>query len=102
MGSGHENVVYELGGDESIGLADLAAEISAQSGIPVTYRDLPVEEYATALMGFGLPAATAAVVADGDHGIGRGDLTTESGDLRRLIGRPTTTLVQAVRAGLKA
>jgi NAD(P)H dehydrogenase (quinone) len=101
-GPGHENVVYELGGDESVGLADLAAEISAQSGTPVTYRDLPVEEYATVLTGFGLPAATAAAVADGDHGIGRGDLTTESGDLRRLIGRPTATLAQAVRAALKA
>jgi len=68
----------------------------------VIYRDLPVEEYATVLTGFGLSAATAAAVADGDRGIGRGDLTTESGDLRRLIGRPTATLAQAVRAGLNA
>jgi len=101
-GPGHENAVYELGGDESVSLADLAAEISTQSGTPVTYRDLPAGEYAAALTGAGLPAALAALLADADLGIARGDLTTESGDLRRLIGRPTTTLADAVRTGLGA
>jgi NAD(P)H dehydrogenase (quinone) len=101
-GHGHENAVYELGGDESVSLADLAAEISTQSGTPVTYRNLPAEEYANVLTRFGIPATFAAVLADADLGIARGDLTTESGDLRRLIGRPTTTLADAVRAGLSA
>jgi len=101
-GPGHENAMYELGGDESVSLADLAAEISTQSGTPVTYRDLPAGEYAAALTGAGLPAARAALLADADLGIARGDLTTESGDLRRLIGRPTTTLADAVRTGLGA
>jgi len=101
-GQGHENAVYELGGDESVSLAGLAAEIGTQSGTPVTYRNLAAEEYAHALTGFGLPAGLATVLADADLGIARGDLATESGDLRRLIGRPTTTLADAVRAGLSA
>jgi len=101
-GQGHENAVYELGGDESVSLAGLAAEIGTQSGTPVTYRNLPAVEYAHALTGFGLPAGLATVLADADLGIARGDLTTESGDLRRLIGRPTITLADAVRAGLSA
>ena len=99
-GQGHENGVYELGGDESVSLAGLAAEIGTQSGTPVTYRNLPAVEYANVLTGFGLPVGLATVLADADLGIARGDLTTESGDLRRLIGRPTTTLADAVRAGL--
>ncbi len=99
-GQGHENGVYELGGDESVSLAGLAAEIGTQSGTPVTYRNLPAVEYANVLTGFGLPVGLATVLADADRGIARGDLTTESGDLRRLIGRPTTTLADAVRAGL--
>jgi len=101
-GAGHEDAVYELGGDERVSLADLAAEIGAQSGTPVTYRDLPAEEHARALVAAGLPAAVAALLVDADRGIARGDLTTESGDLRRLIGRPTTTLADAVRTGLGA
>ncbi len=101
-GAGHEAAVYELGGDERVNLADLAAEIGAQSGTPVTYQDLPAEEHARALVAAGLPAAVAALLVDADRGIARGDLTTESGDLRRLIGRPTATLAQAVRAGLNA
>jgi len=101
-GQGHENGVYELGGDESVSLAGLAAEIGTQSGTPVTYRNLPAVEYANVLIGFGLPVGLATVLADADLGIARGDLTTESGDLRRLIGRPTTTLADAVRAGLSA
>ena len=101
-GQGHENGVYELGGDESVSLAGLAAEIGTQSGTPVTYRNLPAVEYANVLTGFGLPVGLATVLADADLGIARGDLTTESGDLRRLIGRPTTTLADAVRTGLGA
>ena len=101
-GQGHENGVYELGGDESVSLAGLAAEIGTQSGTPVTYRNLPAVEYANVLTGFGLPVGLATVLADADLGIARGDLTTESGDLRRLIGRPTTTIADAVRAGLSA
>jgi NAD(P)H dehydrogenase (quinone) len=34
----------------------------------------------------------AALVADSGHGVARGDLYTDSGDLRRLIGRTPTTL----------
>ena len=38
---GHAGRAYELGGDEPFTLAQLAAEISAQSGEPVRYAHLP-------------------------------------------------------------
>jgi NAD(P)H dehydrogenase (quinone) len=101
-GQGHENKVYELGGDESFTLAELAAEISRQSGTEVVYRDLPVEEYTKALVGVGLPEGYAAVLADGDRGISQGELFTGSGDLGRLIDRPTTRLADAITTALKA
>jgi NAD(P)H dehydrogenase (quinone) len=96
------NHVYELGGDTPFTLTELAAEIAAQSGKPVAYQNLPVDEYAKVLVSVGLPEAYANILADSDLGIERGDLTTDSGDLHRLIGRPTTTLADAVAAGLKA
>ena len=89
--------VYELGGDVPFTLSELAEEVSAAAGRPVNYRDLPVKEYAELLVGAGLPAGYAAILADSDRGIARGELLVTSGDLRRLIGRPTTSLREAVR-----
>lgn len=100
-GSGHEGRTYELGGDEAFTLGELAEVISRESGRPVQYRDLPEEEYARALVGFGLPEPYARALADSDRGIARGELFTGSGDLRRLLGRPTTTPREAVAAALR-
>lgn len=99
---GHENKAYELGGDQPFTMTELAAELAKQSGKPVAYQDLPFEEYAKALVGFGLPEPFANILADGDLGVARGELNTDSGHLRSLIGRPTTPLADAVAAALKA
>jgi NAD(P)H dehydrogenase (quinone) len=98
--AGHENKAYELGGDEAFTLAELAAEVSRQSGREVVYRDLSPEAYAEALVSAGVPEPFARVLADSDQGIARGELYTDSGDLRRLAGRPTVTLAEAVAAAL--
>jgi len=90
--------IYELGGDEPFTMAELAAEISAAAGTPVSYQDLPPQEYAGMLTGFGVPEAFAEILADSDLGIARGDLLVSSGDLRKLIGRPATSLAEAVRS----
>ena len=99
-GNGHENKVYELGGDKPYTLAELAAEVSRQIGKPVAYKDLPQAEYAKALAGFGLPEELAGAIADADAGASRGELDTQSHDLSMLIGRPTTPLKQTVAAAL--
>mgnify|MGYP003338710448 CR=1 FL=1 len=59
-------------------------------------------EYARTLAGFGVPEGFAHVLADSDTGITRGELASESRDLSRLIGRPTTAVAQAVRDALTA
>jgi NAD(P)H dehydrogenase (quinone) len=100
-GDGHENKIYELGGDEAFTMAELAAEVAAQSGREVVYRDLPAEEYAKALVSVGLPEPVAGMLANSDLGIRRGDLYTDSRDLSRLAGRPTMPLAEAVRLALK-
>lgn len=90
--------IYELGGDEPFTMAELAAEISAAAGKHVSYQDLPPQEYAGMLTGFGVPEAFAEILADSDLGIARGDLLVSTGDLRKLIGRPATSLAEAVRS----
>ncbi|MFW5470985.1 SDR family oxidoreductase [Knoellia sp. CPCC 206435] len=95
-GDGHAGQVYELGGDDAFTLAEYAAELSAQSGMPVAYRDLTVADYAAALVGAGLPQGYARALASSDDGLRQGALLVETGDLSRLLGRPTTPLAQAV------
>lgn len=97
---GHSGKVYELAGDESFTLADLASEVQAQSGKPVAFVNLPQADYAKALEGFGLPAGFAAVLADSDARAGEGALFDDSHTLSRLIGRPTTPFAATVRAAL--
>ncbi len=96
---GHENTVYELGG-EAFTLTELAAEISRRSGREVSYTDLPESEFAKILVGAGVPAPMAEFIADADRGAATGGLYVESDDLEKLIGRPVTGLADAIRDAL--
>ncbi|MDA8519811.1 SDR family oxidoreductase [Acidovorax sp. NCPPB 4044] len=82
--------VHELAGDTAYTLADLAAEIARVAGKPVPYRNLPEADYAQALQGAGLPPHFAALLAQSDAAAAQGALYDGSGQLGRLIGRPTT------------
>ena len=93
---------YELAGDAGYTLAELAAELSHQVGRPIAYKDLPQAEFEKVLLGAGVPPFLAALLVDSDAGAARGALFDDSGDLRRLIGRPTTPLSTSVAAALKA
>jgi NAD(P)H dehydrogenase (quinone) len=94
------NRIYELAGANPFTLTDLAAEVTKQSGKTVVYRDMPAAQYAEALVGFGLPAFVADVLADCDVCAANGELDGSSTEMRRLLGRPTSTLAEAVTAGL--
>ena len=99
--SGHAGRIYELGGDIAFTMADFAAEVSKQSGKKITYKNLTQQAYKETLEGIGLPAEVANLVADSDaKAASHGELYTESRDLSRLIGRPTTSLAAAIAAGL--
>jgi NAD(P)H dehydrogenase (quinone) len=100
-GDGHAGRAYELGADEPFSMTELAEEITRQTGRPVRYQDLPADEYASALVSFGLPEGYANALAAADVGLSQGQLETRSGDLARLIGRPTTTLAEAIAVALQ-
>jgi NAD(P)H dehydrogenase (quinone) len=99
-GEGHDNAVYELAGDVAWTMDDLAAAISEITGRPVTYRNLSHDEHVAALQAAGLDEGTAQFVAALDANIAEGALADASGDLQRLVGRPTTPLVEGLRAAL--
>lgn len=89
---GHAGNVYELAGDNAWTLSELAAELSKQSGKPVTYQNLSEADFAAALKNVGLPAGLADMLADSDVGASKGGLFDDSRTLSKLIGRPTTSL----------
>jgi NAD(P)H dehydrogenase (quinone) len=99
---GHAGQAYELGSDEPFTLAQLAAEITAQSGKEVRYVDLPEAEYAKALKEHGVPELMADMIAETDAAAAHGTLYTASGDLTALTSRPATTLSAAVGSVLSA
>jgi NAD(P)H dehydrogenase (quinone) len=92
---------YELAGDQSFSMAELASEMSRQIGRDIPYRNLCGEDYAAILLGFGLPQMIVDVIIDADTKTIRGDLDSTSRDLSGLISRPTTTLSDAVRSALR-
>ncbi|MCK2029317.1 SDR family oxidoreductase [Microbacterium galbinum] len=94
---GHLGQAYELGGDVAWTYDELAAAIAEVIGSPVEYRALTAEEHAAALESAGLDAGTVGFVTALDAGIRDGALADTDGTLARLIGRPTTPLVEGLR-----
>ena len=96
----YKGKLFELAGDESYTLTDLAAEISKQTGKDIPYNNLPEGEYAKILKSVGLPDMFADAIAGWDTGASKDDLFDDSKQLSKLIGRPTTPLADAVKAVL--
>jgi NAD(P)H dehydrogenase (quinone) len=101
-GEGHEGKVYELSGDIAWSLSELAAAVSGITGRDVAYRDLTPEEHRRALVGAGLPDALGEMLVDIDRHIAEGALADTPGDLRRLVGRPTTPLADTLAETLRS
>ena len=97
---GHEGKVYELAGDESFTLADLASEISKQTGKDISYQNLPEKEYSKALKSHGLPEMIADGIASWDVSASKGDLFSQDKTLSQLIGHPTTPMSESVKSVL--
>lgn len=96
----HSGITYELAGDNAYTLAELAAEISSQTGKDIPYVNIPEADYAAALKGAGLPEGFAAAIASWDVGASQGALFDDGRQLSKLIGRPTTSLADSVRQAL--
>lgn len=97
LGTGHEGKVYEFGGDYAWDYNELAVTIGEIIGKPVVYKAVDAGTLINILKGAGLDEGTAGFIAALDGNIAEGALSEVTGELSRLIGRPTTSL----RKGLK-
>ena len=93
---GQAGKVYELAGDSSYTLSDLASMISQNTEKPVIYQDLPQSEFEAVLSSIGLPSGLAALLADSDAAAAQGALYDGSGMLSALIERPTTPVLDSL------
>ncbi|MDX3587002.1 SDR family oxidoreductase [Streptomyces europaeiscabiei] len=100
-GEGHENQTYELGGDVAWSFAEYAAELSGQTGKEIANNAVSVDVLTGILAGVGLPEPLPAILAGVDASIEKGELVVSSGDLSRLIGRPTTPIADSIAVALK-
>ncbi|MCW8219839.1 SDR family oxidoreductase [Streptomyces griseolus] len=101
-GEGHLGAAYELSGDTAWSLDEYAAQVAAATGKEITYSRVPAAAHQEILVGAGVPEAFATILVDVDEAIGRGLLAGTSGDLARLIGRPTTPLADTVASAVAA
>ncbi|MEZ0446546.1 SDR family oxidoreductase [Cellulomonas sp. ICMP 17802] len=100
LGDGHEGRVYELSGDVAWTFDQLADAISTVIGAPVVHKHVSSDEHRAILLDAGLDEGTAGFVVTLDADIRRGDLADATADLRTLLGRPTTPLVDGLRAAI--
>lgn len=89
--------VLELAGDEAFEYAELAAAAAEVTGREVVYQPLSEDDLRTGLTAAGLDEGTIGFVAALDAGIAAGALDSSDRTLSGLIGRPTTSLVAALR-----
>ena len=97
-GSDFAGKTFELSGDVAWSFDDLAAAIAGIVGTDVSYTSLSPEDHAALLASYGLDEGTVGFVVALDGNIRDGLLAETSGDLARLIGRPTTPLAEGLAA----
>lgn len=94
----HLGQVYELAGDQGFTLTEFANEISKQTGSEVNYHAMSPADYTNLLVNAGLPEGFASALADSDVQTEQGWLEDNSKTLSKLLGRPTTSMADSVKA----
>lgn len=89
---GHPGKIYELTGNQSLDMDALAAEYAAALGRPVSYVDVPLEQWRDELRGRDLPEhLTHHLLTMADlHAANRYDRLTH--DIEKITGRPATSV----------
>jgi NAD(P)H dehydrogenase (quinone) len=94
---GHDGAVYELSGDVAWSFDDFAQAASRVLGTEVTYQEITPEQQRESLIAAGVPAEFIETLIALDANAREGLLAETTGDLSRLIDRPTTPLEDTLR-----
>lgn len=99
---GHENRTYSLSGDTDFSYHDIAAAMATVLGRDVRYQPVTPEQLGAQLRDAGLDEGLIAFLVGLDATIGAGTFARVGDDLTRLIGRPSTGLVDALAGGSRS
>ena len=94
----HDNATYSLSGDTDFTYADIANAMATVLERDVTYVPVSQEELHAQLEGAGLDGGLASFLVGLDESIATGTFARVGDDLTRLIGRPSTGLVEGLTA----
>lgn len=100
-GDTHENAIYELSGDTAWDGIRLAQAFTEILGRTILYHHRTSDEQEVDLISHGVSAGGIQGRISLDTAIARGDLADANPELSRLIGRPTTPLLDGLKAALQ-
>ena len=94
-GNGHENKVYELSGP-LLSQEELVSALGAVLGKEIPVEQVSDETYAEIMKGLGLPDFVIPIVVGIQESIRNGSLAVESNDFEKVLGRPITSINEAL------
>ncbi|MFK7691704.1 SDR family oxidoreductase [Paenibacillus sp. HJGM_3] len=94
-GNGHDNTIYELSGS-LLTQEELASAIGAVLGKEVPVQQVDDAAYSDIMKGAGVPDYILPFLVEIQKGIREGTLEIESNDFEKLLGRPATSVRDAI------
>ncbi|GAB3920562.1 SDR family oxidoreductase [Larkinella terrae] len=89
---GHDNQEYTLSGSEAYSFQDIARELSALAGRPITYKSSELAPYIAQKVAAGFPEVVANFLAQWGAATQHGMLAGTHDTVERLLGRKPTSL----------
>jgi NAD(P)H dehydrogenase (quinone) len=97
-GGVHDNVTYDITGPEALTLTEVAAEIEAAAGVPVSFHDETEAEAYESRAKFNAPAFEVEGWVTSYQSIGVGEMALLSDDVESIIGRPPRSFAEFLAA----
>ncbi len=94
-GNGHENTIYELSG-KSLTQEELVSVLSNVLGKEVPVQQVDDDTYADIMKNAGIPDFVLPILVEIQRSIRVGSLDFESKDFEKLLGRPATSISEAL------
>lgn len=99
---GHENKAYSITGPEALSQAQIAEKLSAATGKPIQYVDLPPETAREGMLKAGLPPRLVEGLSQLVGAVRAGRMTGATPELERLLGRKPRTFDEWARENAAA
>jgi uncharacterized protein YbjT (DUF2867 family) len=94
----HDGATYDVTGPESLTLAEVARQLSAASGTPVTFHNETEPEAYESRARYNAPPFEVEGWVTSYQSIAVGEMSRVSDDVQRVIGRPPVTFAQFLAA----